>query len=239
MANVPEEDAGEDVLLNNCRTKIEEIKANMTEQIEESRANMEPPEGEEWPEIEIKDSDIRVPDSLLQEILKLKLGENDCRNRGYILDSYPRTFKGAQYAFLTKPPKKLNADGEEEEEEEEDPGDDEEAEPNWDKLIKNDAIFPGSIIVMDGSDEDLIARVRELPEDKINGTHYNEDDMRRRIKDYRLANNSQVAEPAVQDFFKMQGIKFFKENMNTRTKDALNSFKIYIERVSILKPTPH
>jgi len=49
----------------------------------------------------------------------------------------------------------------------------------------------------------LIARVRELPEDCINSTHYNEDDMRRRIKDYRLANNSQVAEPAVQDFFKM------------------------------------
>mmetsp|Transcript_36652 Transcript_36652/g.44832 ORF Transcript_36652/g.44832 Transcript_36652/m.44832 type:complete len:111 (+) Transcript_36652:1917-2249(+) len=54
--------------------------------------------------------------------------------------------------------------------------------------------------------------------------------MRRRIKAYREANNSQVAEPAVQDFFKQQGIKFFKEDMLTRTRDALNSFKIYIER---------
>jgi len=75
-----------------------------------------------------------------------------------------------------------------------------------------------------------VQRVRELPEDKINGTHYNEEDMRRRIKAYREANNSQVAEPAVQDFFKQQGIKFFKEDMLTRTRDALNSFKIYIER---------
>ena len=152
MVRIPEEEAdAENVLQTNCRTKIEEIKAAMTEKIEEERANQEPPEGEEWPEIEIKEEDVRVPDDLLQEILKIKLGENDCRNRGYILDSYPRTFKGAQYSFLTKPPPKLNADGEPEEEEE-DPGDDEEAEPNWEKMIKNDAIFPGSIIVLEGTD---------------------------------------------------------------------------------------
>jgi len=58
-------------------------------------------------------------------------------------------------------------------------------------------------------------------------------DMRRRIKDYRLANNSEVAEPSVQDFFKQQGIKFYSENIKTILKDALNGFKIYIERVSI------
>jgi len=57
--------------------------------------------------------------------------------------------------------------------------------------------------------------------------------MKRRIKAYRVANNSEVAEPAVQDFFKEQGIKFFKENTRTLVKDALNGFKIYIERVSL------
>lgn len=54
--------------------------------------------------------------------------------------------------------------------------------------------------------------------------------MERRIKAYRLANNSEVAEPAVQDFFKTQGIQFYKESIQTRTRDALNGFKIYIER---------
>jgi len=43
-----------------------------------------------------------------------------------------------------------------------------------------------------------------------------------------------VAEPAVQDFFREQGIKFFREKITTRTEDALNAFKIYIERVSAL-----
>ncbi len=56
--------------------------------------------------------------------------------------------------------------------------------------------------------------------------------MQRRLKAYRLANNSKVAEPAVQAFFKAEGISFYKESIQTRTRDALNGFKIYIERVS-------
>ena len=74
----------------------------------------------------------------------------------------------------------------EEEEEELEEG----QEPSFDKHVKNDDIFPGSVIVLDGRDEDLIARVRELPEDQITGTHYNLDDMKRRIKSYRIRNNS-------------------------------------------------
>ena len=65
-----------------------------------------------------------------------------------------------------------------------------------------EAIFPSSCIVLTGNDEDLIKRVRELPEDKVTGTHYTKDDMVRRLKTYRTANNSVVAEPSVQDFFK-------------------------------------
>ena len=101
---IDEEAAGEDKLTNDCRTKIEEIKAAMEEEINEKRA--EGAEGEEpedgWPEIVIENTQIRVPDDLLQECLKLKLGENDCRNRGYILDGYPRVYRGAQNSFLKK-----------------------------------------------------------------------------------------------------------------------------------------
>ena len=56
--------------------------------------------------------------------------------------------------------------------------------------------------------------------------------MARRLKKYRISNNSEIAEPAVQDFFQQQGIKFYKETIRTRTSDALQGFKIYIERVS-------
>jgi|694.fasta_scaffold153789_2 hypothetical protein len=44
-------------------------------------------------------------------------------------------------------------------------------------------------------------RVKELPQSAIEGTHYNKNDMNRRLKAYRVANNSTVAEPSVCDFF--------------------------------------
>jgi tRNA A37 threonylcarbamoyladenosine biosynthesis protein TsaE len=56
--------------------------------------------------------------------------------------------------------------------------------------------------------------------------------MERRLNAYRVANNSQVAEPSVQDFFKHQGISLFELHHETPTDFALNAFKIYIERVS-------
>lgn len=131
-------------------------------------------------------------------MLKLKLGENDCRNRGYILDGYPRVYRGAQSSFLKKVVE-LDEDGQPIEEEEEELPEGEL--PGFDKHVKDETIFPGSIVVMEGRDEDLVQRVRELPEDQILGSHYTPEDMKRRLKSYRIANNSTVAEPAIQDFF--------------------------------------
>ena len=228
MAAIDEEAAGENKLINDCRTKIEEIKAAMEEDINTKRADLEEPE-EGWPEIVITNEEIRVPDDLLWEVLRLKLNENDCRNRGYILDGFPRKYKGAQNVFLKKVIQ-LDENGEPIEEEEEELPEGEE--PSFDKHVKDEEIFPSSVIVLEGADADLIKRVRELPEAQIVGTHYTEADMQRRIKAYRQANNSEVAEPAVQDFFREQGIKFFKLDMMVKVSDALNSLKIYIERVS-------
>ena len=94
MAKIEEDVAGEDKLINDCRNKLEEIKNAKEEAINEERADKEEPE-EGWPEIEIAFEELRVPDELLWEVLKIKLGENDCRNRGYILDGFPRKFKDA------------------------------------------------------------------------------------------------------------------------------------------------
>jgi hypothetical protein len=61
--------------------------------------------------------------------------------------------------------------------------------------------------LLTGSDEELIKRVRNLPEDVIAGTHYNNADMTRRIKAYRTANNSKVAEYSVSEFFGQRGVQ--------------------------------
>ena len=55
MANIEEEEAGENKLMNDCRTKIEEIKASMEEAIQEARADQEEPE-DGWPDVVIEDS---------------------------------------------------------------------------------------------------------------------------------------------------------------------------------------
>jgi hypothetical protein len=75
-----------------------------------------------------------------------------------------------------------------------------------------------------------MSRIRDLPESAIEGTHYTKDDMLRRLAAYRLANNSEVAEPSVQFFFQEQGIKYCTEKIGTKADFVFNAFKIYIER---------
>lgn len=131
--------------------------------------------------------------------------------------------------FLVKQ-KKINEDGEEVEEEDEEVEEGEEK--SFDKYIPDQAIFPSSVIVFKGDDNFLIERVRQLPEDSINGTHYNNADMIRRLKQYRTANNSTIAEPSVQDFFLQKGVQIFTIESQLPSDKVLASLKIYIERVS-------
>lgn len=59
--------------------------------------------------------------------------------------------------------------------------------------------------------------------------------MQRRLEAYRNANNSKVAEPSVQQFFKGEGISLFEIGCDTQTDFVVNALKIYIERVSTAK----
>lgn len=128
-------------------------------------------------------------------------------------------------------PIKYNEDGEVEEQEEEEL--EEGQKKNFDGYIIDEAIVPKSCIVLTGSDADLIKRVKNQPESVIHGTHYTAADMARRLKAYRTANNSTVAEYSVSDFFKQQGIQLFSMQCTSPTETALDAFKIYIERVSL------
>lgn len=89
MAKI-EEDNG-DELIAEIKAKVEELRDAMVAQIEESRPETE----EEPPEINRETLPIRLPNDILYKLLKISLTENACRNRGYILDGFPRTFKDA------------------------------------------------------------------------------------------------------------------------------------------------
>lgn len=56
----------------------------------------------DWNEIEIKKKlkeykkqkpGERFPDELMNEAVRWRLNQNDCQNRGYVLDGYPKTYK--------------------------------------------------------------------------------------------------------------------------------------------------
>lgn len=45
---------------------------------------------------------IRVPEKYLWKAFKIRLSSNDCYNRGFVLDGYPRNYKDCQKIFTSK-----------------------------------------------------------------------------------------------------------------------------------------
>ncbi len=128
------------------RAKVEEIKDALVAQIQEDR-QARGEENEE--EVDREALKVRLPEELLFKVLKIRLTENDCRNRGYVLDGFPRTYKQAQEIFLYKP-KKLDENGEEIPEEE--PELEEGEEKSWDGYVVKEDIFPKSVILLEAKD---------------------------------------------------------------------------------------
>ena len=136
----------------------------------------------------------------------MRLQENDCRNRGYILDGYPRYHYDCQNVFLkavTQPdpddPDNAEARKEYEPEEADEENPVKVFPEEWFK--PNEAMFPSSVILLQQDDSFLVDRVKNLDEEVVAGTHYNLADMKRRLKKYRNVNESKVAEKNVLDFF--------------------------------------
>lgn len=233
MAKIDEEAAGENELINLCRTTVDELREKEVERMAEEYEAKKKDDDEDFdPEsIDREKLKIRIPNDILYKLLQIHLNRNDCRNRGYILDGFQRTFKDAQNIFLYRPKKIDPETGEEEEFEEEEL--EEGQEKSFEGYVVDDKIYPSSCIVLNGDDKVLLNRVRDLPESAVQGTTYNSLEMARRLKTYRTANNSEVAEPSVQDFFGRNGVKVFNESTTTPIQIALAAFKIYIERVSI------
>ena len=157
----------------------------------------------------------RVNDEFIQKILKSKLKENIYRNRGYILDGYPRNYKDAREIFMDK------KEGEEITEEDKNPEE---------KMIMNKEIIPNSVILLEGcSDEELFSRIKDLPEEKTKGTHFNEEGMKRRLNSYRKINESN--QQSLIKFFQKYNIPNMNINCKSNENELLNKLKLFLERV--------
>jgi adenylate kinase len=183
---------------------------------------------------------VRLPEKYIYKIMKMKLSENACRNRGYILDGYPRTFKDSQYIFLKRVFKQTTneegdievEEGEENDELEEDTVDDDGVwtKKLFEKYEPDEHLVPDSILLLDGGAEIIKKRVKELPESKIEGTHWNNKDLDRRNKQYNLVNNSPIGDPSLADFFAKWEVGLMKDNCMHEENKLTESFKIFIER---------
>jgi len=231
MGNVDEEEA--EGLAAEIKAKIEELKDAEVEKINEANEKLRElnPDMEEAPEVDRDGLKVRIPDDILYKLLKIRLNENDCRNRGYILDGFPRNHDDCQNIFL-KPIQKFDEEGQPIDYEEPELGEGEEK--SWDEFIIDDTIAPTSCIVLKQQEQFLIDRVKNLPEAVVAGTHYNVADTKRRFRAYQKANLSDVADPSVQDFFRSNQVQIFAKDCALDSEAVMNSMKIYIERVSKL-----
>lgn len=103
------------------------------------------------------------------------LSSNACQNQGYIIDGYPKTLELTKTLYEPEE----NAEEALEEEDDEEPG-----QGNVEHLY-NSKIMPEFIESLDASDEFLIRRVIALPEDEVQNTHYVEEEMCRRLNEFR------------------------------------------------------
>ncbi|XP_006839574.1 PREDICTED: adenylate kinase 7 [Chrysochloris asiatica] len=111
----------------------------------------------------------RLDDQYIIRFMKEKLKSMPCRNQGYILDGYPKTYDQAKDLFSQD--------------------DDEEEEEIRGKMFPFDKlIIPEFVCALDASDEFLKERVMNLPETFVVGTHYTQDRFLRSLSNFRDIN---------------------------------------------------
>ncbi|KRT79647.1 hypothetical protein AMK59_8326 [Oryctes borbonicus] len=114
----------------------------------------------------------RLPDDYVIRLMKTYLMSNRCQNQGYVLDGYPKTMQQTMNLFGTGG----------ETGEEEDVGEEEEGGAAPVKIL------PDFVITLQAPDDFLCNRIMMLPEEEIQGTHYAEEDMLRRLTEFRNNN---------------------------------------------------
>jgi len=154
----------------------------------------------------------RFPIELINEAVRWRLNQNDCQNRGYVLDGYPRSYQEGDGVFFVtnkKPEPKFiidEATGEKVPAPEEM---DEEALKEFLKPKFQKNIYPDSVIVLRGGKDLIQTRlnkfVKDLPDDQVADNHWNSGDQERRFaiwhENNAVANYTSTEKPPMSRFF--------------------------------------
>ncbi|XP_056261606.1 adenylate kinase 7-like isoform X1 [Seriola aureovittata] len=160
----------------------------------------------------------RLADHLVFDILQEKLNSKPCRNQGFVLDGFPKTYEQAKMIFI-----------------------DEDTE-NQDTMVKtpvyNTKITPEHVIALEASDDFLTKRVQGLPERVAEKTRCTQDEFLPRLMRYRQLS---TAEETLLDYFDELEIHPEQIEVNTDDPDYTDVMKKITEMVGIPKnygPSP-
>lgn len=149
---------------------------------------------------------VRLSDQHTHTLTKVKLFENSIRNKGFILDGFPKSYTDCYHAFYNKmidPDQSIgNIIEIHDYEENNQPAD-------WKNNYELDSsILPKIFIHLTGTPEEIKVRVKGLPEDKTAGSHWDDAGLERRNQVYNQQNTR--AEEGEED--KKLLIDFFNEH---------------------------
>ncbi|XP_055729279.1 adenylate kinase 7a isoform X2 [Salvelinus fontinalis] len=140
----------------------EEALSNAQDQLDSLKDSMEQNRG-------------RLSDGLVYRMMRDKLNSTPCRNHGFVLDGFPKSYDQAKEIFyddLDHPRSKMPA--------------------------YNKKIIPEFIFSLEASDDFLKERVQNLPESVAEKMHYSKDEYLTRLKTFRKAN---VEDETVLNYF--------------------------------------
>ncbi|XP_071324087.1 adenylate kinase 7-like isoform X2 [Trachinotus anak] len=120
----------------------------------------------------------RLEEHLVFDILQQKLNSKPCRNQGFVLDGFPKTYEQAKIIFT------------------------EEDAESQDLMVKtpvyNKIITPEHVIALEATDDFLMKRVQGLPESVAQKMRYTQDEFLARLMRYRQLS---AAEETLLDYF--------------------------------------
>ena len=185
------------------RAKVEELKDVAVAEYEKTRNKKKDPE------LDRATVKVRLPDEMLYKIVRMHMNTAACKNKGFIVDGYPRTQADAKAIFFDKVEE---VEGQEPNPEDQFPG-----------YTINTEVLPQYVIVFQGDDAALKQRVKEMAPEKTLNTHYNEAQMDRRLKIYRDSNVHDSGQ-SVQDLFSKAFAKLNGEVPISENLKVINSF---------------
>ncbi|XP_041830986.1 adenylate kinase 7-like isoform X3 [Melanotaenia boesemani] len=154
----------------------------------------------------------RLTEEQVFDILQNKLYSKPCRNQGFVLDGFPKTYSQAQIHFFDMERQ------------------DSDVMPN--KPQYNKLITPEHVFALDASDDFLMKRVQGLPESVAVKMRYTQDEFVPRLSRYRQLSN---AEETLLDFFDQREIHPEHIEVNADDPEYTDVIKKIMESVGVPK----